>query len=1137
MSLQFVLGGSGSGKTEYMFSEIVREASKHPAKNYLIIVPEQFTMQTQKTLVELAPNHAIMNIDVLSFKRLAYRVFDDLGIQTIRVLEETGKNLVLRKVAGEKEKELTVLRANMGRMGYIEEIKSFISELVQYNISPEQLEAYCIEGKAAPSFCAKLKDIVTMYRGFKDYLKDSYVTAEEILNLLICECERSALLQGSVIVFDEFTGFTPIQNRLMEKLLSMAESIHILLTMDADEDPYTCGGEHELFYLSKKTIMSVTRMANDLDVPVLAPVVLSDSKQKRFAASFDMAFLEQNLFRAWYKRSLSKVQNIHVTSLRNPREELTYVAREINRMVRSGKRRYKDIAVVTGAVDSYGNYVDEIFGKYGIPYFLDQTTEILYHPFIEFIRAALEVVEQDYSYESVMRLLRCGFFPMEEDTIDRLDNYLLASGIRGRKAWNRRWLYMPKGYTLLDSAGLEELRISVTARIEPLCEVFLDQKSTASEEIRALYAFLLDVECERQLWQKEAEFTAKGALVKAKEYGQIYRIVMELLEKYESLLGTEVMDIEEFAQILDAGLSAANVAALPPGYDTVTIGDIERTRLNGIKVLFFVGVNDGIIPKSDNRGGIISEYERQMLQEAQMELAPGAREQAFIQRFYLYRNLTKPSEELYISFSRVDASGKSVRPSYLVSTITKLFPQLQVEEIEDVQEQVNLSTPASALDYLIHGAKDETWYVLAKYFGADAERILSAPYYHYAHEPISRIVAQSLYGHQMEGSVTRLEKFASCAYAHFLQYGLKLRERMESSFASVDMGNLYHEALERFGRKIEASAFDWFTLPKEVREQFAEEAMAEALEGYPNMSVYATGENAHMTKRMEDIFLQTTWALVEQVKAGSFAPEDFEISFSKVNGLETLKLLLNDGERMYLSGKIDRLDAYQEDNRLYVKIIDYKSGSTKFDLIRIYRGLSLQLVVYMNAALELEKAKHPDLDVQPAAILYYHIDDPVLDALPKMSEQADADGQEQYADALLLALRPDGLVASEETIYRAMDHDFEKKSRVIPVELKSDASISQARSKVASAEEFEVIGAYVKLQLQELGQQIYDGNVAVNPYRDGKETGCDYCPYAGVCGRDGKIPGYEYRDLETVEKAEVITRMQTDLARKEHRNG
>jgi ATP-dependent helicase/nuclease subunit B len=329
-----------------------------------------------------------------------------------------------------------------------------------------------------------------------------------------------------------------------------------------------------------------------------------------------------------------------------------------------------------------------------------------------------------------------------------------------------------------------------------------------------------------------------------------------------------------------------------------------------------------------------------------MELAPGAREQAFIQRFYLYRNLTKPSEQLYISYAKVDSEGKAIRPSYLIGVIRKLFPKLELQNVEEIEARTDFYTKQAAIDYLIHGERDEAWYALAKYFcdGTKSEqdmtlRLLSASYACYENTPISRGVALALYGRKMEGSVTRLERFAACAYAHYLQYGLKLSERQTSSFESVDMGNIYHTALQRYSLKLEASQYDWFGVPDAEREAIAAEAMQEALENYPDMSIYASAESKHRMKRMMSIFQQTVWALTKQVRAGRFVPKEFEVRFSELDHMDALEYALSDDVSMKLTGRIDRVDTFDDGEKLCVKVIDYKSGNTSFDLIRIYQGL------------------------------------------------------------------------------------------------------------------------------------------------------------------------------------------------------
>ena len=1129
MALKLILGNSGSGKTEYMYEQVVRAAEADMRKTYLVVVPEQFTMQTQRKLVDLSTNHAIMNIDVLSFQRLAYRIFDELGKTDIKILEETGKNLVLRKLSQEQEDNLTVLRGNMHRMGYIGEVKSFISELMQYNISPNQLEESILEEKFSKSLSAKLKDISVMYRGFTEYLEGNYITQEELLHVLIRVAEESKILRDSVLVLDEFTGFTPVQVELLRKLMPICSEIWVSLTIDAKENFFHSKGMQELFDMPKKTIRTLMDLAQQTGCEVLEPVVITGGEKKRFKDAPALYFMEQNLFRTSYQRQFGQTDEIQIFSLKNPKEELTWAARKINDLVQNHGYRYKDIAVVSGNVETYESYVEQVCAKYDIPYFLDTTKDVLFHPFIEFVRAILEVVESDFSYHAMMRLLRTGYCGFKQHEIDTLENYLLATGIRGQKMWGKKWLRMPKNEKAYDLESLEEIRQKFMADFAPVRTTFFET-STIAEMIQAIYAYMVGLEVEKKLFDKEKELLEAGEQTKSKEYGQIYRVVMDLFEKCVQVLGQETVSIQELSEILDAGFEAAKVAVIPPGYDSVTIGDIERTRLNHVKVLLFLGVNDGIVPKSVNQGGILSQFERDAMEAADITLAPGTREQAFIQKFYLYLNMTKPSHQLCLTYSRVDSEGKALRPSYLIRTILRMFPDMSVQEMGDLEQILDLSTPKAAREYFLTNKRSPQWLALAKCFmesedeqiRENSKAILDAFYYEYHHDPISHVVAEAIYGKNIEGSVTRLESFARCAYSHYLTYGLKLREREESGFESVDMGNLYHTAVEIYSKKLAESKYDWFTVPDEIREHFAETSMEEAILSYPNLSIYATAENAHMAGRMRHIFKQTIWALTTQVRKGRFVPNEFEVAFSKADHLDALTFDLEQENHIRLRGRIDRLDTCIDDNRMYVKVIDYKSGSTKFDLIKLYHGMQLQLIVYMNAAMELEKKKHAQKEIVPGGLFYYHIDDPVIEITGEVSE-------EEIQEAILKELKPDGLVNKEEAVYRAMDDAFEQKSDVIPVEIKKNGELS-ARSSVASAEEFGVLSEYVNHSIVNMGNAIYEGTVEVSPFVEGQTSSCDYCPYKAICGFDRKIEGYQERKPRKLDKREILERMESDNA-------
>lgn len=623
MALQFVLGSAGSGKSGYVFRKTVKEAQKNLKKNYYVVVPEQFTMQTQRELVRLQEKNSIMNIDVVSFQRLAYRIFDELGKTNMAVLEETGKNLVLRKVAEERMDDLCVMQGNMKKMGYISEVKSLISELTQYNIDPDTLETFIEEQNMPPAFSYKLQDILTMYRGFRSAISGMYITAEEVLEAFCDMAEESKLLQDAVLVFDGFTGFTPIQNNVLYRLMGIVSDIYVTVTIDPAEDIYSYHDMQELFAMSKKTVTSLMKMAEEKHFEVTEPVVLKNPKADRFREAPVLRFLEQNLFRtrhhSYEKKDEKEIkEGIEILSLPNPRRELQYAAEEIARLVHTGAYRYRDFAIISGAIEEYGSYVPQIMEEFGIPFFLDITKNILLHPFLEFVRSLLQVIEDNFSEEAMFRYLRCGLSQISEDEIDLLENYVLAAGIRGKKKWEARFIYTTHEVTEEDLEALNELRIRVMEPFSELTAVFRKKGATVRECTTALYQFIVSLQIEQQLKYRENQYKEAKDLAKAKEYAQIYRIVMDILDKMATLLGDEVMDISEYAKVLEAGFEAAKVGVIPGGYDCMMIGDIERTRLDDIKVLFIVGVNDGIVPKSDNRGGIISQLEREELAKNHM---------------------------------------------------------------------------------------------------------------------------------------------------------------------------------------------------------------------------------------------------------------------------------------------------------------------------------------------------------------------------------------------------------------------------------------------------------------------------------------------------------------------------------------
>ncbi len=436
MSLQFIIGNSGAGKSGTAYENIIREASANPDRLYYVIVPEQFTMQTQKTLVEMHPDGGILNIDILSFERLAYRVFEEVGGDTRRIMEETGKNMVLQKLVQMNQKDLVYLRNQMKKPGYLDEVKSLISEFMQYEIKEEELDEMIRESEDKTLLQMKLQDVKVLYQAFREYLSGHFMTAEEVLEVLAKEIQFSEKLKGSVLLLDGYTGFTPVQLEVLRELLAVCERVSVTVTMDVREQFLAMGKPHELFYMSHKMIRSLAELTKNIEEPVwVAP-----GRKSRFADAPALDFLEQHLFRyhrAVYER---EQQEIQIFSARDPEKEMEETARRILRLVREKDHRYGQIAVITGNLEEYGSVAAQVFEDAGIPYFIDEKHSILMNPFVEYLRAALEMVVQGFSYESVFRYLRCGMSDISRSEADKLENYVIALGIRGIRRWREKWV-------------------------------------------------------------------------------------------------------------------------------------------------------------------------------------------------------------------------------------------------------------------------------------------------------------------------------------------------------------------------------------------------------------------------------------------------------------------------------------------------------------------------------------------------------------------------------------------------------------------------------------------------------------------------------------------------------------------------
>ncbi len=1104
--VNLILGSSGAGKSHYIYEELVSKSLNNPDKNYIIIVPEQFTMSVQREIVKRHPGNGVMNVDIVSFGRLAFRVFEELGIGDLSVLDDTGKTLILRKVIENQKDNLKVYKNKLKMPGFVEEMKSAISEMYSYGITKDNFDDISERMKDKPFVCAKLNDIGAIYNSFNEYMGEKYITKEEILDRLCSVVRKSKLIKESELIFDGFTGFTPVQYKLIKLLIECSRDMTITVTIPKVEAAKVTKlgflevKEQELFNMSKTTINKIISLCADNNVLINDIKLIDNPSNYRHSVNKEMAMLEENIFRKTSDSILyDKNENVKIVSATNPLKECEFVAKYISEYVRDKGYRYRDFAIISGDMEIYGKTINTYLEKYNIPHFIDNKRSLLLNPCVVAIRATLEIIDDNFGYESVFRFLKCNVTDIPREDIDIFENYILAYGIRGHSAYDKPFRKRKK---MLDESmlpAINETRVKFMDIMGELYDTLKAKDITVRQMSIALYNFVEKININKTIEKYIKKFEEEKELSLCKEYQQTYRNIIELFDKIVELLGDEKISLKEYRQILDDGFREIKVGIIPLSVDSVVVGDVERTRLADVKVLFVVGANDGIIPKHSGKSGLLSQSDRGYLKKLEIELSPTDRESIFIQKFYLYLNLTKPTQELVVTYAHNKNDGKSIRPSYLVNALKSLYNSF--EENEADQYDFGITTKENALYFVAENIQDtqnvqedKLINELISYFYLDEEKkkmldmIIEGAFYNSNPNALDKVVAKALYGEEMIKSVSRLEKYASCAYAHFLTYGLKLARRQVYEINASDIGNVYHKVIETFSMNMRKSGYDFRTITKEQSDIILDKSIEMIASDEGNEIFVSSRRNEYLLGKIKEVSAKSIWAIKEHVKAGNFNPKNFELSYSQ--------------------GRIDRIDTYVEDDTLYVKIIDYKSGKKTFDIEEVLAGLQMQLVYYAGAAIDIEKAKQKGgKEVLPAGALYFNIKSPYIDRNKVKDE-------EDLKNKLLKEYKMSGMVNSDKNVVENMDlslSDGAKFSNIIPI--KSTQVNTEVGNTTMSTANFIKLIEYVRNKADDMCVEIINGNIAQNPYKKSLHTSCDYCVYKGVCMFDEKQSGNKYRKL------------------------
>ncbi len=1082
-SYDFIFGGAASGKSTYIYKWLSECAKTDPDGKYFLFVPEQNTLKAQKKIVELGSRHGMLNLDVLSFQLLFYRVTEELGINKPDILDDMAKSLLIRKAAADALKEggLKVYSKKLNSEGFIKQINSLISEFGQYDISHAEIESIRdrLDNKLLKD---KLGDIGEIYLRFKNSLNKNETIPEEIPQLLLKYLDNSELLKDAVIVFDGYTGFTPIQLKLLSKIMPMAKRVRFSVTIEEQAEPYRFIRDDitDIWWLSKKNIAGI------IDIASAAGVIQSEKR---------------HIFINGGKR---RKEGIRLICAEDPFEEIREVVRDIKFAVVKQGARYNRMAVAVSDPERYREIIKREMAAEDISFFMDDKASAAGNPVVEFFRAAISAVGGGYKYDDVMRFVKNPLVRGElenPDTADEFDNSLRKSGIRGKNAL--------KNFAK-DSPLQEDIE-----KLSEFGEAVKDARKF-KEMISEMLGFADNIGFLDRVQRFICKLNEAGYVKEAYETERFSKLIFELFERMSNILGETEADSAEFFDLIEAGFINMKGGLIPETMDILTVGDLKRSRIEDIDVLYIVGANDGILPSEVSGGGIFTDSERMEMEALSInlpdtesfELAPDDRTDSCIQKFYLYMLMNKPASRLVISYSKTGRDGRSLRPSPVLDEIDRNEIRPYEPEKIVVSKEDGLRKLAEGLSNcdvknikaLYNALKDN------EHTAKRTQMMLKAAFFTHEKDTLSKRAAEKLYKNVLHGSISRLEEYASCPFSHFLKYGLRLKEREEFKIEALDIGNLFHSALDMVftaANKLGKSLVD---ISQEELDRLCEEAVEESLNNYKDNRLSFTSRNRFIAGRVKKITKKTIWALKNQIEAGRYKTLGTETSFKVKDG------------SLELTGKIDRIDHADGPDCTYVKIIDYKTGNRNFDIVLALDGLQIQLTAYMDCALmEIKKLKGRDKDIIPAGMFYYHINDPVIDF--KDAKGADID------ELSMKALRMNGAVLKENEALNSIDTGIGSDGKDLEKESLKKSEVFLPSVTPLTREGFKNLISTVRKNMQESTLKILDGDINIFPYKYGEKTGCDFCSYKGVCGFSAELGGYMYRNINKSDAKEVLERL------------
>ena len=1112
MSFRIIYGRAGTGKSEYCYREIAQKIKKE--NKILIITPEQFSFTAEKKLMDAIDTQAVFNAEVVTLSRMAYRVISEIGGKNETNLSKCGKAMLIYSILSNNKNELKFLGKTDENVDMLD---TAITEFKKHGISVEQLKQE-IENQEDIYLKNKLQDLNVVYSGFEEQLAGKYIDETDLLTILAENIDKTDMFKDAVIYIDEFAGFTSQEYHIIEKLIQIAKQVTITICTDGLHE--IKNPDTDIFYSNEVTVTKLLEVAQNCDVKI-EEIKLEETY--RFKNS-ELKHLEKNLYENKPQKYNSQIKNIQLFLAKNQYSEIEEVARNVLKLVRDEGYRYRDISIITKNIATYSSLARAIFDKYDIPIFIDENRDLNQNIVIQYILGILEIFIKNWSYEAVFNYIKTGFSNIEEDDIFKLEKYCLKWGIKQNK-WKKEFTY--GNYEEKDKADIERLEQIRKDLVTPLMNLKykIDENKTVEGISKAIYEFLVEQQIYEKVQIKIQELNEIGQIDLANEYESSIQTIIEILDEIVLVFKDDKITIDKYNQILKIGFKNSSLTKIPGTQDQVIMGDVDRSRSHKVKAIFIIGLNDGEFPSVRKDEGFLNDADREVLKQNGIELAKGTIDKLYEDSFNIYKAFTTAEEKLYLLYSSSDMQGKALRPSMLINKIKKIYPMLQEQSdvIERRSEILNKKTTYEELIVNLSKLKEQDsieklWYYIYDYYQKNSEwneklkQSLKGLEYTNIPDKIDQNNIDRLYGNTLITSISKLERYRSCPFSYYLQYGLKIKPQEELKIQTLNTGTFIHEVIDEFFGTVREVGIKLEVITEEQLSEIINKIIDSKLGQNKNYIFTSTAKYRALVIRLKKIIKKALKYIIGTIVQSRFEVLGTEVEFGEKGKYKPIRLTLEDGKRIEIIGKIDRIDTAQGEDGKYLRIIDYKSSAKNIDLNEVYAGLQIQLLTYLDAACKEE-------DLMPAGVLYFSM----LEQMIKSDKRLE---QEEIEDKIRANFKMKGLILADVKVVKLHDKNLQNgNSALVPAYIGKDGELSEKKTSGVTAEQFKDLQKYMYTIIKQISKEILGGNIDLKPYYKDKKTPCKYCDYKSICSFNmgGCENSYNYIDKKS--KEEILSKL------------